>query len=99
MPEQNASVPAPAKTIVATSGPTTIPEQVFLAGQQVGRGRHSGVDVSVPAFHLRALRDRRIVVMQTAPNRADALKAAGLREWETPRSRLRVSGLQRLGLR
>jgi hypothetical protein len=55
-------------------------EQVFLAGQQVGRGRHSGVDVSVPTFHVCTLRDRRIVVMRTFPDRAAALEAAGLEE-------------------
>ena len=55
-------------------------EQVFLAGLQVGRGRHSGVDVSVPTFHVCTLRDRRIVVMQTFPDRAAALEAAGLSE-------------------
>jgi ketosteroid isomerase-like protein len=53
-------------------------ERVFLAGLQVGRGRHSGVDVSVPTFHVCTLRDRRIVVMQTFPDRAGALEAAGL---------------------
>ena len=55
-------------------------EQVFLAGLQRGRGRHSGVDVSVPTFHVCTLRDRRIVVMRTFSDRAAALKAAGLSE-------------------
>jgi ketosteroid isomerase-like protein len=57
-------------------------EQVFLAGLQVGRGRHSSVDVSVPTFHVYTLRDRRIVVMQTFPDRAAALEAARqTRKW------------------
>jgi ketosteroid isomerase-like protein len=55
-------------------------EKVFLTGVQVGHGRHSGVDVSVPTFHVCTVRDRRIVVMQTFPDRAAALEAAGLRE-------------------
>jgi ketosteroid isomerase-like protein len=53
-------------------------ERVFLAGLQVGRGRQSGVDVSVPTFRVCTLRDRRIVVMQTFPDRAAAREAAGL---------------------
>jgi ketosteroid isomerase-like protein len=55
-------------------------EEVFLAGVQVGRGRHSGVDVSVPTFHVLTLRDGRVVVMRTFPDRAEALEAAGLSE-------------------
>jgi ketosteroid isomerase-like protein len=55
-------------------------EQVFLAGVQRGRGRHSGVDVSVPTFHVCTLRDHRIIVMRTFPDRAAAIEAAGLSE-------------------
>jgi ketosteroid isomerase-like protein len=55
-------------------------EEVFLAGVQVGRGRHGGVDVSVPTFHVLTLRDGRVVVMRTFPDRAEALEATGLSE-------------------
>lgn len=53
-------------------------EDVFIAGLQVGRGRHSGVDVRVPTFHVFTLRDHKIVAMHAFAERAEALKAAGL---------------------
>ena len=55
-------------------------EDVFVAGLQTGRGRNRGLDVNVPTFHGVTLRDGKIGVMRTFPNRADALEAVGLRE-------------------
>ena len=55
-------------------------DDVFIAGLQVGRGRHSGLDIRVPTFHVFTVRDQKIVAMRTFPERADALEAAGLRE-------------------
>src|SRR5262245_40883459 len=55
-------------------------EDVFIAGLQVGRGRHSGLDVRVPTFHVFTLRDHKIVAMRAFTERADALEAAGLSE-------------------
>jgi ketosteroid isomerase-like protein len=59
-------------------------EQVFLAGLQVGRGRHSGLDVSVPTFHVCTLRDRRIVVDADVPRqsrRPRCRRAVGVALW------------------
>jgi ketosteroid isomerase-like protein len=53
---------------------------VFIAGLQVGRGRHSGLDTRVPTFHVFTLRDRKIVAMRAYSERAEALEAAGLEE-------------------
>ena len=53
-------------------------DHVFIEGLQVGRGRHSGLDVRVSTFHVFTLRDRKIVAMQVFPERAEALEAAGL---------------------
>jgi hypothetical protein len=53
---------------------------VFIAGLQVGRGRHSGLDVRVPTFHVFTLRDHKIVAMRAFAERAEAFEAAGLRE-------------------
>ena len=55
-------------------------DDVFIAGLQVGRGRHSGLDLRVPTFHVFTVRDQKIVAMRAFPERADALEAAGLRE-------------------
>ena len=55
-------------------------EDVFIAGLQLGRGRHSGLDVRVPTYHVFTLRDHKIVAMRTFPERAQALEAAGLSE-------------------
>ena len=55
-------------------------EDVFIAGLQIGRGRHSGLDVRVPTFHVFTLRGQKIVAMRTFPERAKALEAAGLSE-------------------
>jgi uncharacterized protein len=55
-------------------------DDVFIAGLQVGRGRHSGLDIRVPTFHVFTLRDQKIVAMRAFPVRAEALEAAGLRE-------------------
>jgi ketosteroid isomerase-like protein len=55
-------------------------EDVFIAGLQIGRGRHSGLDVRVSTFHVFTLRDQKIVAMRTFPERAKALEAAGLSE-------------------
>ena len=54
-------------------------EDVFVAGLQTGRGRNSGLDVNVPTFHVFTLRDGKIGVMRTFPERGDALEAVGLR--------------------
>jgi ketosteroid isomerase-like protein len=55
-------------------------EDVFIAGLQVGRGRHSGLDVRLPTFHVFTLRDHKIVAMRPFAERAEALEAAGLSE-------------------
>ena len=55
-------------------------DDVFIAGLQVGRGRHSGLDIRVPTFHVFTVRDQKIVAMRAFPERADALEAAGLEE-------------------
>ena len=55
-------------------------DDVFIAGLQVGRGRHSGLDIRVPTFHVFTVRDQKIVAMRAFTERADALEAAGLRE-------------------
>lgn len=55
-------------------------DEVFIAGLQVGRGRHSGLDIRVPTFHVFTVRDQKIVAMRAFPERAEALDAAGLRE-------------------
>jgi ketosteroid isomerase-like protein len=53
---------------------------VFLAGIQTGRGRTSGLDVTVPTFHVLTIREGKIARMRTFRERADALEAAGLSE-------------------
>jgi ketosteroid isomerase-like protein len=55
-------------------------ERVFVAGLQTGRGRNSGLDVTVPTFHAFTLRDGKIVVMSSFSERAEALEAVGLSE-------------------
>ena len=55
-------------------------DDVFIAGLQVGRGRHSGLDIRVPTFHVFTLRDQKIVAMRAFTERAEALEAAGLSE-------------------
>jgi ketosteroid isomerase-like protein len=55
-------------------------DDVFIAGLQVGRGRHSGLDIRVPTFHVFTVRDQKIVAMRAFSERADALEAAGLDE-------------------
>jgi uncharacterized protein len=55
-------------------------DDVFIAGLQVGRGRHSGLDIRVPTFHVFTVRDQKIVAMRAFPERAEALEAAGLQE-------------------
>ncbi len=53
---------------------------MFIAGVQVGRGRHSGLDIRVSTFHVFTVRDQKIVAMRVFPERAEALEAAGLSE-------------------
>jgi uncharacterized protein len=55
-------------------------DDVFIAGLQVGRGRHSGLYIRVPTFHVFTVRDQKIVAMRAFPERAEALEAAGLSE-------------------
>jgi ketosteroid isomerase-like protein len=55
-------------------------DDVFIAGLQVGRGRHSGLDIRVPTFHVFTVRDQKIVAMRAFAERANALEAAGLSE-------------------
>ena len=55
-------------------------DDVFIAGLQVGRGRHSGLDIRLPTFHVFTVRDQKIVAMRAFPERAEALEAAGLEE-------------------
>jgi ketosteroid isomerase-like protein len=55
-------------------------ENVFVAGLQTGRGRNSGLDVTVPTFHVFTLRNGKIFVMRTYAERAEALAAVGLSE-------------------
>jgi uncharacterized protein len=60
-------------------------EDVFVAGLQTGRGRNSGLDVNVPTFHVFTLREGKIRVMRTFPERGDALEAVGLRSRRPPK--------------
>ena len=53
---------------------------VFLAGIQTGRGRASGLDVTVPTFHVLTVCEGKIVRMRTFEERAEALEAVGLSE-------------------
>jgi ketosteroid isomerase-like protein len=53
---------------------------VFVAGIQAGRGRASGVDVTVQTFHVFTVREGKIARMRPFLDRAAALEAAGLSE-------------------
>jgi ketosteroid isomerase-like protein len=55
-------------------------DNVFVAGVQTGRGRASGLDVTVPTFHVLTVREGKIVRMRTFQERAEALEAVGLSE-------------------
>ena len=54
--------------------------QVLVHTHFVGRGRASGVPVSLEAFSLITLRDGKPVSYRDFETRAAALEAAGLRE-------------------
>jgi len=56
---------------------TDLGDQVYLAGNQMVRGRGSGVEVTVPTFHLFTLRDGRVSRMSAFESREAALEAAG----------------------
>jgi uncharacterized protein len=53
---------------------------VVVAGMQIGRGRGSGVEVTLPTFHVFTLRDGKITRHRSYRDRTEALEAAGLRE-------------------
>jgi ketosteroid isomerase-like protein len=55
-------------------------ETVFVAGVHTGRGRGSGVDVTVPTFHVFTVREGKVARMRSFPDRTEALRAAGLTE-------------------
>jgi ketosteroid isomerase-like protein len=55
-------------------------EDVFVSGIQTGRGRNSGIDVTVPTFHVLTVRNGKIARMCTFSDRSEALEAVGLRE-------------------
>ena len=55
-------------------------DHVVVSGTQIGRGRGSGVDVSLPTFSVFTLRNGKIVRMRNFDDRAAALEAVGLRE-------------------
>ena len=54
--------------------------KVFVAGVQTGRGRASGLDMTVPTFHVFTVRDGKIARMRTLRDRPEALEAVGLSE-------------------
>ena len=53
---------------------------VFVSGIQTGRGRNSGIDVTVPTFHVFTVRNGKIARMRTFSDWSEALEAAGLSE-------------------
>ena len=53
---------------------------VFVAGVQTGRGRGSGLDVTLPTFHVVTVREGKVARMRSFAKREDALEAAGLAE-------------------
>jgi uncharacterized protein len=53
---------------------------VVIGGTQFGRGRGSGVEVSLETFHVFTVRDGRIIRHRSFSDRAEALEAAGLSE-------------------
>jgi ketosteroid isomerase-like protein len=53
---------------------------VFVAGVQTGRGRASGLDVTVPTFHVLTILQGKIARMHSFLDEAAALEAAGLPE-------------------
>jgi len=53
---------------------------VFVGGIQTGRGRASGLDVTVPTFHVFTVRGGKIARMRPFLGRAEALEAAGVSE-------------------
>jgi uncharacterized protein len=55
-------------------------DHVVVAGMQIGRGRGSGVEVTLPTFHVFTLRDGKITRHRSYRDRTEALEAAGLRE-------------------
>lgn len=55
-------------------------DHVVVGGLQIGRGRESGVEVRISTFSVITLRDGKITRHRSYRDRADALKAAGLRE-------------------
>ena len=54
--------------------------RVLTLTRQVGRGRESGVPVEVHAFNVWTIRDGKVRKIELFRHRAEALKAAGLRE-------------------
>jgi ketosteroid isomerase-like protein len=52
-------------------------DHVLVTGIQSGRGRGSGVDVSLRTFHVYTLRDGQVTRMRTFDDRARALNATG----------------------
>jgi uncharacterized protein len=55
-------------------------DHVVVAGMQIGRGRGSGVEVTLPTFHVFTLRDGKITRHRSYRDRTEALDPAGLRE-------------------
>jgi ketosteroid isomerase-like protein len=55
-------------------------DHVLVIGTQMGRGRGSGVEVSLPTFNLFTLRNGKVIRMRSFDDRAAALEAAGISE-------------------
>lgn len=53
-------------------------DRVVVLGRFTGRGKGSGVPVTIPSAHVWTVRDGRAVSMQIYPDRTAALEAAGL---------------------
>ena len=56
-------------------------DHVFVTGNQIGRGRGSGVEVKLQTFHVYKLRDGLVTEMRAFDERTEALEAAGLSDW------------------
>ncbi len=55
-------------------------DSVVVAVRQVAAGRGSGVPTEAGIFHVWSFRGERVIRLETVPDRAEALQAAGLSE-------------------
>ena len=54
--------------------------RVLIAGEMIGRGRASGVELNAPAAWVMEMRGSKVCAFQAYASRTEALEAAGLRE-------------------